>query len=134
MQTAGSDSRRRTRLIVAASACGLGVLAWAAAAAGGDFRGGLIAFVIMAAYGLLLVVLGGRSDVVSVLAGSPRDERYSAIDIQAVAVTGFVLILYVIAGFLWEQAHGRSGMPFTLMGAAAGVSYIGAVVYGRLRG
>jgi hypothetical protein len=45
-----------------------------------------------------------------------------------------VLILYEIGGFLWEQAHGRSGMPFTLMGAVAGLTYLGSVVYGRFRG
>jgi hypothetical protein len=45
-----------------------------------------------------------------------------------------VLIRYEIGGFLWEQAHGRSGMPFTLMGAVAGLTYVGSVVYGRFRG
>lgn len=134
MQTAGSDSRFRRRLVVALAAVGLGAVAWAAQAAGGDFRGGLISFVIMAGYGLALLALAGRSDVVSMLAGTPADERYGAIDVRAVAVTGFVLILYVIGGFLWEQAHGRSGMPYTLMGAVAGVTYIGALIYGRLRG
>jgi len=50
-----------------------------------------------------------------------------------VSFTGFVLVVYVIGGFLWEQAHGRGGMPYTLMGAVAGATYLGALVLGRLR-
>jgi Na+/H+ antiporter NhaD/arsenite permease-like protein len=88
----------------------------------------------MAAYGLAVFALSTRSDIAGVLAGNARDERYRAIDQRAVAVTGIVLILYVIGGFLWEQAHGRSGMPFTLMGAVAGAVYLAAIVYGRFRG
>ncbi|MGA7910074.1 MAG: hypothetical protein WCC30_00785, partial [Candidatus Dormiibacterota bacterium] len=66
-------------------------------------------------------------------AGNAPDERYRAIDQRALAATGLVLILYVIGGFLWEQVHGRSGMPFTLMGAVAGFTYLGSVIYGRFR-
>lgn len=122
------------RLVVPATAVILGAAAWAAQAIGGDFRGGAVSFAIMAVYALVVFAFSTRSDVASVLAGSPRDERYRAIDQRSLAATGVVLILYVIGGFLWEQAHGRGGMPFTLMGAVAGVTYLAAIVYGRLRG
>lgn len=121
------------RLAVPVTALVFGGAAWAAEAIGGDFRSGAISFAIMAAYALVVFAFSTRSDIVGVLAGTAPDERYRAIDQRALAATGLVLILYVIGGFLWEQAHGRSGMPFTLMGAAAGLTYLGAVVYGRFR-
>lgn len=122
------------RLAVPVTAVALGAAAWAAQAVGGDFRGGAVSFGIMAAYGLVVLALSKRSDVAGVLAGIAPDERYRAIEQRALAATGLVLVLYVIAGFLWEQVHGRSGMPYTLMGAVAAVAYLGSIVYGRFRG
>jgi Na+/H+ antiporter NhaD/arsenite permease-like protein len=122
------------RFAVPITALVLGCASWAAEAIGGDFRSGAISFAIMAAYAVVVFALSTRSDIAGVLAGNAPDERYRAIDLRALAATGLVLILYVIGGFLWEQAHGRSGMPFTLMGAVAGVTYLGAIVYGRYRG
>lgn len=128
------DPTMARRLAVPVTALVLGCAAWAAEAIGGDFRSGAISFAIMAAYALVVFTFSTRSDIAGVLAGNSPDERYRAIDQRALAATGLVLILYVIGGFLWEQAHGRSGMPFTLMGAVAGLTYLGAVVYGRFRG
>lgn len=129
----GADNRRR-RLAVLITAVVLGAVAWAALAWGGDPGGGALSFGIMAAYAVVVYVLAGRSDVARVLAGDAPDERYRAIDQRALAVVGLVLILYVIGGFLWEQAHGREGMPFTVMGALAGLTYLAALIYGRFRG
>jgi Na+/H+ antiporter NhaD/arsenite permease-like protein len=128
------DPTMARRLAVPVTALVLGCAAWAAEAIGGDFRSGAISFAIMAAYALVVFAFSTRSDIAGVLAGNSPDERYRVIDQRALAATGLVLILYVIGGFLWEQAHGRSGMPFTLMGAVAGLTYLGAVVYGRFRG
>ncbi|HYL08047.1 MAG TPA: hypothetical protein VEU76_05830 [Candidatus Udaeobacter sp.] len=122
------------RLAVPVTAVVLGAAAWAAQAIGGDVRGGAISFAIMGAYAVLVFVLATRSDIAGVLAGNAPDERYRAIDLRALAATGLVLIVYVIGGFMWEQAHGRSGMPYTLMGAVAGLTYLGSLVYGRFRG
>ena len=122
------------RLVVPATAVVLGAATWVAQGLGGDVRGGAVSFAIMAAYAVVVFALGSRSDIAGVLAGTARDERYRAIDLRSLAATGMVLILYVIGGFLGEQAHGRSGMPFTLMGAVAGVTYLAALVYGRFRG
>lgn len=133
MTTPSGDKLTR-RLAVPVTALVLGAAAWVAQALGGDPRGGAVSFGILAGYGALVFLFAGRSDIVGVLAGNARDERYRAIDLNAVAAVGLVLVLYVIAGFLWEQAHGRSGMPFTLMGAVGGLTYLGALVYGRLRG
>ena len=132
MDPVGATMARR--FAVPATALVLGCAAWAAEAIGGDFRSGAISFGIMAAYALVVFAFSTRSDIAGVLSGNAPDERYRAIDQRALAATGLVLILYVIGGFLWEQVHGRSGMPFTLMGAVAGLTYLGAVVYGRFRG
>lgn len=122
------------RLAVPVTALFLGAAAWVAQAVGGDFRGGALSFAIMAAYAVVVFAFATRSDIAGVLAGSARDERYRAIDQRSLAATGLVLILYVIGGFLWEQAHRHSGMPYTLMGAVAGATYLGSIVYGRFRG
>jgi Na+/H+ antiporter NhaD/arsenite permease-like protein len=122
------------RLAVPVTAVVLGAAAWAAQAIGGDFRGGAVSFAILAAYAAVVFAFSTRSDIARVLAGNAPDERYRAIDQRALAGTGLVLILFVIGGFLWEQAHGRSGMPYTLMGAVAALAYLGSVVYGRFRG
>jgi hypothetical protein len=131
MATKAEGGRRR--LAVPITAVVLGALAWAALARGGDGAGGALSFAIMAAYAAAVYLLAGRSDVVRVLAGDAPDERYRAIDQRALALVGLVLILYVIGGFLWEQARGHDGMPFTLMGAVAGLTYLAALVYGRFR-
>lgn len=123
-----------SRLALPVTAVVLGVVSWIALAVGGDPRGGAVAFGILVLYALIVFLLARRSDVAKVLAGRAPDERYRALDMQAVAITGFVLILCVIGGFLWEEAHGRSGMPYTLLGAIAAFTYFGALVYGRLRG
>jgi len=122
------------RLAVPVTAVVLGAAAWAAQAIGGDVRGGAISFAIMGAYAVVVFVLATRSDIAGVLAGNAPDERYRAIDLRALAATGLVLIVYVLGGFMWEQAHGRSGMPYTLMGAVAGLTYLGSLIYGRFRG
>jgi hypothetical protein len=128
------ESIMTRRLAVPVTAVVLGAAAWAAQAMGGDVLGGAVSFAIMAAYGLVVLVFSSRSDIAGVLAGNPPDERYRVIDERALAAAGLVLIVYVIGGFLWEQAHGRGGMPYTLMGAVAGLTYLGYVVYARFRG
>ena len=41
------------------------------------------------------------------------------------------MITVVIVGFLWEIAHGRSGQPYGLLGAIAGLAYLVALVWLR---
>ncbi len=81
-----------------------------------------------------VVAFGGRSETIRGIRGDIRDERFQRIDIHATAFAGFVVIVTVIVGFLVEIAHGRSGNPYTWLGAIAGVSYIAAVIFMRVRG
>ncbi|HEY2956779.1 MAG TPA: hypothetical protein VGM21_01010, partial [Actinomycetota bacterium] len=66
-------------------------------------------------------------------AGRRADERWRSIDLRATAVSGLAVITVVIVAFLWEIAHGRSGQPYALLGAIAGLAYLAALVWLRWR-
>lgn len=123
----------RSRWFVPVVALALGGAMFAASAIGGHPGAGLLSFGVMAVAGAV-VLLGGRSETIRVIRGDMRDERFQRIDIHAVAFAGFLVIVAIIVGFLVEIAHGRSGNPYTWLGAIAGVSYIAAVITGRIRG
>ena len=121
------------RLVVPGVALILGALIWAAFAVGGQPFVGLGAFAVLAAYGILLVLFGGRSETVGVLRGTPTDERLASFNVAATAVAGVVAILVALGGFLWQVAHGKSGMEFALVDAAAGIGYLVALLWFRWR-
>ncbi|MGZ4381815.1 MAG: hypothetical protein ACXVZ3_10380 [Gaiellaceae bacterium] len=100
--------------------------------ANGDPGSGLVSLGIMAAFGALFL-FGGRSETIRGLRGDGRDERFQRIDVNATAFAGFVLIVYVIVGFTVELPHGDDGSPYGLMGAAAGLAYVAAIVWQRAR-
>ena len=80
----------------------------------------------MSALGLVLLV-GGRSDFVRGLRGDGRDEYWQRIDVHATALAGNVVIVVIIGMCVWEWAHGRSGSPYTALGAVAGVAYVASL-------
>ncbi len=96
----------------------------------GDGLGGLG---VMTAVGLLFL-LGGRSDTLAGLGGPGRDERWQSIDLRATAAAGFVLVVAIIGGWLYELTQGRDGEPYVQLGAVGGVAYVVAVAVLRLRG
>jgi hypothetical protein len=109
-----------------------GVL-WAASWAGGHPVAGLVMFLVMACFGGVFVV-GRRSESLRMMAaGRHADERWRSIDLRASAAAGLVLTSAVIVGFLWEIAHGRSGNPYGLLGAIAGIAYLVALAWLRWR-
>jgi hypothetical protein len=99
---------------------------------GGNATDGAIAFGVMAALALVILV-GGRSETIRGLRGDGRDERFALIDLKATAIAGNVLIAAVIAMWMWEIAHGRDGTPYGQLGAVAGLAYIAGVVVRRVR-
>jgi hypothetical protein len=112
---------------------GLGAVLWAASWIGGHPVAGLFSFLVMACFGAIFVV-GRRSESLRMMAAGRRaDERWRSIDLRATAIAGLAVITVVIVAFLWEIAHGRSGQPYALLGAIAGITYLVALVWLRWR-
>lgn len=102
-------------------------------AAGGKPLLGVGALAIMVAFSGALVLAGRRSETVRGLLDH-RDERISAIDLRATAVTALALIAVILIGFAVSIARGGSGWPYDMIGFVGGLAYLGAVVFFRARG
>lgn len=129
------ESRRTgsSKWVVPAVALALGGAIFTAAWVGGKPGLGTAMLAIMAAYAALLLLLGGRSDVVGVMRGQPADERYRSFDLRATAFAATVLAVVIIGGFLYEMARGGDGEPYSLFGLVFLVSYVAALVWLRWR-
>ena len=132
MPTASSRPFWRSRYWMPGFSLFLGALIFAAFAIGGDVAEGAYAFAVMAAVAALFF-FGRRSETLQGLGGPGRDERWAMIDIQATALTGFVLILVLIGAWLYEIADGRDGSPYGLLCAVGGLSYVLSVALLRRR-
>jgi hypothetical protein len=110
----------------------LGLIMWGASWAGGHPAQGAASFAIMAAFGAVFV-FGGRSETIRGMRGDGRDERWAMIDMKATALAGIAVIIAVIVGFVIEIAHGRSGWPYTMLGAIGGIVYLLGFFVGRRR-
>jgi hypothetical protein len=90
----------------------------------GDEPGlGVFSLALMSGLGVVILV-GGRFDLIRGLRGDGRDEYWERIDIHATALAGLVVITAIIGMCLWEWAHGRDGRPYTALGALGGVAYL----------
>lgn len=98
----------------------------------GNLGAGLWGLAIMVGYGVVLLV-GGRSDIVRVLRGQSTDERYRSFDLRATAFAGVVTIFVLLGGFIYEVARGQDGQPYALLGFVAAVSYLVALIWLRYR-
>lgn len=103
----------------------------AAGISGSPGLGGVL-LALMVGFAVAVIIASRYSETVRGLM-ERRDERMASIDAQATAVTGQVLILAVVAGAVVELARGHSGAPYTWLAAIAGLTYVGAVVFARLR-
>ena len=112
---------------------GLGVVVLVASWLGGQLGAGVYGLAVLAIFGLVLLLLTGRSETIRGLTVG-RDERFAQIDLRATAVTGLVLIITVIVAWLVEIARGHSGNPYGWLGAIGGIAYILAVAFFRWRG
>ncbi len=124
---------RHARWVTPAVGLIIGIAYLGAGWAGGHPVFGLVGFGIMAVFSLGLLLVARRSETVRGLLDR-RDERIAAIDLQATAVAGGVLIVAIIAAFVVEIARGQDGAPYYWLGAVAGVTYVLAVLLLRLRG
>ena len=112
---------------------GLGVVVLVASWLGGQLGAGVYGLAVLAIFGLVLLLLTGRSETIRGLTVG-RDERFAQIDLRATAVTGLGLIITVIVAWLVEIARGHSGNPYGWLGAIGGLAYIIAVAFFRWRG
>ncbi|HVU77281.1 MAG TPA: hypothetical protein VHC67_06845 [Gaiellaceae bacterium] len=100
---------------------------------GGDPGSGLASLAIMSALGVVFLA-GGRSETIRGLRGDGRDERFCQLDLRATAFAGVAAIVAIIVGFMVDVSTGGNGAPYDWLGAIAGVAYVGAIVYQRVRG
>jgi hypothetical protein len=124
--------RRYPKWSLAALSVALGGVCLAAFWIGGHEAQGWFSFAWLSSIGLA-TLLFGRSELVRGLRGDGRDEYWASMDRDASLFAGVFLICLVIAMCCWEWAHGRSGSPYTTLGAVAGAAYIFALVGLRLR-
>ena len=128
-----SRSFVRSRWWLPALCLGAGVTILAVSWLGGQLGVGLISLAVLAGFGLLLLLVTGRSETVRGLTVG-RDERFAQIDVRATAVTGWVLIVTLIVAWLIQIARGHSGQPYDWLGAIGGLAYLTAVAFFRWRG
>jgi uncharacterized YccA/Bax inhibitor family protein len=127
------QSLTRSRWFMPAFCVCLGGVVLLAGWLGGQLVSGLIGLAVMACFGLFIALASG-SETIRGLRGDGRDERFALIDLRATAVTGQVLIVAVIVGWLVEIARGHSGNPYEWLGALGGLAYALAVAFFRWRG
>jgi hypothetical protein len=112
----------------------MGLLLFAASALGGQALIGLGMFAVMVTFSAFLLIFSGRSETVAILNNQPIDERLNAINLSATAVAGFVAVTAALIGFLWSIAQGRDGYEFASVAISAGLAYLAALLWFRLRG
>lgn len=98
----------------------------------GNPGAGIGPFAIMVGYGVLLLA-GGRSEILRTLRGQAPDERYRSFDLRASAITGTVTLSILVGGLFWELARGQDGNPYGLILGVAGVTYLASLFWLRWR-
>jgi hypothetical protein len=99
----------------------------------GDPFYGVLALAVMVAFSGALLLARRRSETVKGLLDH-GDERISAIDLRATAITALALIAVILVAFVVQIARGQSGWPYSMLGFVGGVTYIVAVIALRIRG
>ncbi len=89
-------------------------------------------FAIMVGYGMVLL-LGGRSEVIRTLRGQPSDEMWGSFSMRASLFSFYVLVLVLIGMAFYEIARGQDAQPYGLLCLVGGASYIGALIWHRFR-
>jgi hypothetical protein len=110
-----------------------GLIALLASWLGGQLGAGLISLAILAAFGLLILLLTGRSETVRGLTIG-RDERFPQIDLRATAMAGLVVLMTLIVAWLVAIARGQNGHPYDWLLAISGLTYLLALAFFRWRG
>ena len=88
---------------------------------------------IPVAYGIVVTLVGTRSETVSVLAGRPVDERWQHINLVASTWAFGASAIVLLATFVVTNATGGDRMPYAFMGAVMAAAYVGSLAILRLR-
>ncbi len=124
-----ATTRQRLRVPLVMIGCGT-VIALAAIPNSGLYGAFVIeAISVAAAFGYY--VLGGRDSDSGALFGSRADERQATIALRAAALTGQVMTLAAIAGFVIQTARGASTWPFALFAAISAISFVAGLSLAR---
>ena len=128
-----TDRIMRSRWFMPLFSLALGAIMFTAFAIGGDAGLGIQAFGVMAVLAAVFGFGSRRSETLAGLGGPGRDERWAMIDVHATAITGVIVILFVLGAWLYEVADGQDGDPWSLIAAVAGLTYVLAVAFMRWR-
>lgn len=109
------------------------VLAAAELAGGGTIPQAALTLSIVAAYAVLVTILGRRSETISTLSGRPVDERWEHINLEACAWALAATAIVVVSAFAVTTATGGEWLPYAFMGSAIAVSYVGSLFVLRTR-
>jgi hypothetical protein len=89
--------------------------------------------VIPIAYGVTVTILAARSDVSSVLAGRPIDERWEHIGLEATALTLGISAFVILGALAFQLASGKDAQPYAFAAAVMAAAYVVSLVVVRLR-
>ena len=131
-QTQTESRRRPTSWAVPAVGVVIGVGYLVTGILGDEPGFGIFGLLLMVGVSFGFVLLRGRSETLQGLLDR-KDERINAIDLQATAFAGGVVIAAVIVAFMVELARGNDGSPYAWLSAVGGVSYVAALVWLRFR-
>ena len=93
----------------------------------------VLAFAIVGAYALALLLLQSRSETASLLAGMPVDERWSSINERALAAAAQVIAVATVGTFIVVEYTGGDAMPYAFMAAVFALAYLGFILWFRWR-
>lgn len=122
----------RTKWFVPGLSVLIGLVFFAGFWIGDDRAGALWSLAVMSVVALLILA-GGRFDLVRGLRGDGRDEYWARIDLHATALAGSFAIGLILVMCVWEWAHGRDGTPYVQLGALTGVAYVASIGFLRWR-
>lgn len=99
---------------------------------GGSPSLGVAAAGVMVAYAVLLLAVGG-TEIGKVLHGKPSDERYVGMAVRALAFSGLVTPLCLLAVGLYEISTGANGQPYVRLCLLSVAAFLVALLWLRWR-
>jgi hypothetical protein len=88
---------------------------------------------IVVGYALAIQLLQHRSDVASVLAGRPADERWSSINERALSLAAQATAVVLVVAFIATTFAGGDALPYAWVGLVLAVTYLLGIAWYRAR-